>query len=85
MESLGGGWIAEEALAIALHAALAARGLEEGLRLAVTHSGDSDSTGAIAGNLLGLLHPGETLAHPWRARLEGGDLVERLAAGLAGP
>src|SRR5690554_4371725 len=56
VESLGGGWVAEEALAIALYAALAGRDLEDGLRIAVTHSGDSDSTGAIAGNMLGLIY-----------------------------
>ena len=52
-ERLGGGWVAEEALAIAVCAALAAENLGDGLRLAVNHSGDSDSTGAICGNILG--------------------------------
>jgi len=53
VESLGGGWVAEEALAIAVYAALAAPNFEEALVLAVNHGGDSDSTGAICGNLLG--------------------------------
>src|SRR5262249_30856958 len=30
--------------------------LQEGVLLAANHGGDSDSTGSIAGNLLGLLH-----------------------------
>ncbi len=56
VETLGQGWIAEEALAIGLYCALAAgEDVEKGLRLAVNHGGDSDSTGAIAGNLLGAL------------------------------
>ena len=50
----GPGWVAEEALAVA---ALCARrhggDAEWALRAAVTHSGDSDSTGAICGHLLG--------------------------------
>lgn len=70
VETLGGGWIAEEALAIALYAALATENLEDGLRVAVLHSGDSDSTGAIAGNLLGLLYPEETLRHDWGSEIE---------------
>ncbi len=66
MESLGGGWIAEEALAMAVYAALSYPESDEvlsALTLAVTHSGDSDSTGAICGNILGALH-GETALPP---------------------
>jgi ADP-ribosylglycohydrolase len=62
VELLGGGWIAEEALAIGVYCALAYPEPDQfldALALAVTHSGDSDSTGAICGNLLGVLH-GET-------------------------
>ncbi|MBL4767694.1 MAG: ADP-ribosylglycohydrolase family protein, partial [Rhodobacteraceae bacterium] len=82
VETLGGGWIAEEALSIALYAVLAARDLEEGLRIAVTHSGDSDSTGAIAGNLLGLLYPEQVMNHRWRAQIECPDVIDRLARDL---
>ena len=79
VESLGGGWTAEEALGIALYAVLASSSFEEGLRIATTHAGDSDSTGAIAGNLLGLLYPQEVIAHPWRREIECADLIDRLA------
>jgi ADP-ribosylglycohydrolase len=66
VEQLGGGWVAEEALAIGVYAALAYREPEQfldALALAVTHSGDSDSTGSICGNILGALH-GETALPP---------------------
>lgn len=66
VEGLGAGWVAEEALAIAVYAALARPRPDEfldALSLAVTHSGDSDSTGSICGNLLGALH-GETALPP---------------------
>ncbi len=66
VESLGGGWVAEEALAIAVYAALTAPAPEQfldALETAVTHSGDSDSTGAICGNILGAWH-GETVLPP---------------------
>ena len=51
---LGEGWVGEEALAIALYCALKYKGdFERALCLAVNHSGDSDSTGAICGNIQG--------------------------------
>jgi ADP-ribosylglycohydrolase len=59
VESLGEAWVAEEALAIALYAALVypeAHQVREALALSVTHSGDSDSTGSICGNILGAAH-----------------------------
>jgi len=82
VETLGAGWVAEEALAIAIYAGLASRNFQEGLSIAVTHSGDSDSTGAIAGNLLGLLYPEQVLAHPWRRQIECADLIQRMATDL---
>src|SRR6185312_7352084 len=50
IETLGGGWVGEEALAIGLCCALVAPDVRAGLLLAVNHGGDSDSTGSIAGN-----------------------------------
>lgn len=78
VESLGGGWTAEEALSIALYACLTGTSFEEALAIAVTHSGDSDSTGAIAGNMLGLLDPAAVLRHRWAEIVEGSDLITRL-------
>ncbi|GAA4861610.1 ADP-ribosylglycohydrolase family protein [Kitasatospora terrestris] len=77
VEELGEGWVAEEALAIGLYCALVAEDVRSGLLLAVNHSGDSDSTGSICGNLLGALH-GETALPPELvAELEGrGTLLE---------
>jgi ADP-ribosylglycohydrolase len=80
--SLGEGWVAEEALAIALFCALAAPDFESALRLAVNHGGDSDSTGAIAGNLLGAAL-GEAVIPPrWLAELELREEIERVAGEL---
>ena len=78
VESLGGGWTAEEALSIALYACLVGKSFEESLAIAVTHGGDSDSTGAIAGNMLGLLDPAAVLRHRWAEIVEGGDIISRL-------
>ena len=82
VESLGKGWVAEEALSIALYACLATKNLDSGLQCAIIHSGDSDSTGAIAGNLLGVLYPYEVFAHPLLHNLGGRNIIEQLAVDL---
>lgn len=84
VERLGRGWIAEEALAISLFCALRATGFVHGVRLAVNHSGDSDSTGAIAGNLLGLMYGVADIPDHWLAELELRDEIERTAHRLHG-
>jgi len=81
--SLGEGWIAEEALAIALYAALAAPDFTSGVLLAVNHDGDSDSTGAIAGNVLGALHGVDNVPRKWLSALELGTEIAAIADDLA--
>ncbi|HHX45055.1 MAG TPA: ADP-ribosylglycohydrolase family protein [Chloroflexi bacterium] len=83
VERLGAGWVAEEALAIALFAALATEDFEAGVVLAVNHGGDSDSTGAIAGNILGALLGPEAIPSRWLDALELRDEIASLAHALA--
>lgn len=83
MESLGQGWVAEEALAIAVYCSLAAPTVRDALLLAVNHGGDSDSTGAITGNILGTLHGAEALPSDWLEELELRDVVRTVAEDLA--
>ncbi len=83
IETLGGGWVGEEALAIGLCCALVAPDVRSGLELAVNHSGDSDSTGSIAGNLLGALHGVDALPADLLGQLEGRALIETVAGDLA--
>ncbi|MFD0471738.1 ADP-ribosylglycohydrolase family protein [Nonomuraea thailandensis] len=83
VESLGGAWVAEEALAIGVYCALAEPAVDRALLLSVNHSGDSDSTGSVCGNLLGALHGAAPLPAAWLGPLEGRDTIERLAAELA--
>ncbi|MFF7259037.1 ADP-ribosylglycohydrolase family protein [Streptomyces sp. NPDC008159] len=71
VESLGQGWVAEEALAMGVYCALATHSVSEALLLAVNHSGDSDSTGSICGNLLGAHYGDHGLPHDWLAATEG--------------
>jgi len=91
---LGGGWVAEEALAVALCCALTAEdahaagtpvdeAFRAGLLLAVNHSGDSDSTGAICGNVLGARFGEGCLPAEWLSDLEAADLITTVADDLA--
>ena len=79
VEKLGGAWVGDEALAIAIYAALTARDLRSGLLVAVNHSGDSDSTGAIAGNLLGALQGIGAVPDDLLAELELRPVITALA------
>jgi ADP-ribosylglycohydrolase len=86
VEELGAGWVAEEALAIGLYCALAypsPDSARDALLLAVNHSGDSDSTGSICGNLVGTLHGESVLPAAWVAEVEGRETILRLADDLA--
>jgi ADP-ribosylglycohydrolase len=80
---LGEGWVAEEALAIALYAALAAPDFTTGALIAVNHSGDSDSTGAMAGNLMGALRGIDNIPRRWLSALELGSAIAAIADDLA--
>ncbi len=80
---LGGGWVGEEALAIALYCAIVERDdWESAVLAAVNHSGDSDSTGCITGAILGSLHGVEALPQPWIAELESASGIRAVAHDL---
>ncbi len=83
IEALGGGWVAEEALAIALFCALSAENFQVGVLRAVNHGGDSDSTGLLAGTLLGLVYGLDAIPVEWLEELEGRDIITELAADAA--
>jgi len=82
IDRLGAGWIAEEALALSIYCTLVAGSFREGVMLAVNHGGDSDSTGAIAGNLLGCMHGMGGIPQEWLEELELRDVIEELATDL---
>ncbi|WTI79879.1 ADP-ribosylglycohydrolase family protein [Streptomyces sp. NBC_00726] len=85
VESLGQGWVAEEALAIAVYCALVLPGADqvaEALLLSVNHSGDSDSTGAVCGNLLGAHHGDTRLPPHWLVLTEGRGVIAEVADDL---
>ena len=83
VQTLGAGWIGSEALAIGLYCALVAGDdFARGVRLAVNHSGDSDSTGSITGNLMGVLLGAKSIPPEWLAALELGDVIRQVASDL---
>ena len=80
---LGKGWVAEEALAIAVYCALCHSGnAGNALRLAVNHDGDSDSTGAICGNIMGAHLGTEAFPRKWRKKLQLEHLISDIASQL---
>jgi ADP-ribosylglycohydrolase/protein-tyrosine phosphatase len=70
VETLGGGWVGEEALAIALYAALSANSFVEAVLIGTNHSGDSDSTASIAGQLWGAIDGLGGIPHEWVTNLD---------------
>lgn len=86
VEQLGGGWVAEEALAIGVYCALAHQtDFAAGVRLAVNHSGDSDSTGCITGAILGAINGVEAIPDQWLLELELRDVITTMADDLFAP
>lgn len=80
IHKLGEGWVAEEALVIAVYCCLRyPDDFSKCLIASVNHKGDSDSTGAIAGNILGAWLGYEALENKWKENLELSDTILRLA------
>lgn len=83
IESIGGGWTGEEALAIALYCSVRHfENFEEALIAAVNHAGDSDSTGAITGNILGAAVGYETIPQFFLDDLELHNVILHMADDL---
>lgn len=83
IEALGEGWVGDEALYIAIYCAVKYENdLDAALIAAVNHSGDSDSTGAIAGNILGAHLGYEAISEKWKKNLELHDVILEIADDL---
>ncbi|SDQ75040.1 type VII secretion system-associated protein [Actinopolyspora saharensis] len=80
-QQLGGGWVGEEALGIAVHAAMThPDSFADAVLLAVNHSGDSDSTASVCGNIMGAALSAESIPPEWVRALELRETIERIAA-----
>lgn len=83
IHQLGEGWVAEETLAIAVFCALKyADDFEKAIVASVNHNGDSDSTGAVTGNILGALLGYDALPSFWLRDLELRDIILEVAEDL---
>lgn len=82
-DELGGGWVAEETVAIAIYCALTHfENFERTMIAAVNHAGDSDSTGAVAGNLLGAATGYDAIPQFYKDDLELHDVILHIADDL---
>ena len=80
---LGQGWVGEEALAIAVYAAARHAGnFSEVIIAAANHDGDSNSTAAICGNIVGALLGYSAISEEWTYDLELHDLILEIAKDL---
>ncbi len=92
IRQLGEGWVAEEAWAVALFCSVRhIDSVKDALIAAVNHDGDSDSTGSIAGNIMGAIYGYKSLleqnlccpaGHKFEETLELHDLILALADDL---
>lgn len=82
---IGEGWVAEETVAIALFCVMRhIRDFEGCLVAAVNHDGDSDSTGAVAGNIIGAILGYTGIPEKFRNNLELLKPILSIADDLAG-
>ncbi|MBI5299652.1 MAG: ADP-ribosylglycohydrolase family protein, partial [Deltaproteobacteria bacterium] len=80
---LGGGWVAEEAVAGALYAVLSTPNFEEAVLRAANTNGDSDSLAAIAGGIAGALYGLHAIPEKWVEGVENGETLLTLGGDLA--
>lgn len=83
IRQLGGGWVGDEALDIALYCALKYENdFEKAIVAAVNRDGDSDSTGAITGNILGAYQGLKGIPEKYLKNLELMTLLNTMAEDL---
>ena len=76
---LGEGWNGDEAWAIALYCVVRHIGsIEDAIIAAVNHDGDSDSTGAVCGNIMGAIYGYEAMKHKRLFCQQGKELEKTL-------
>lgn len=85
IRQLGEGWVAEETIAIALFSVMRhIDSFEHCVVCAVNHDGDSDSTGAVAGNIIGAILGYDAIPDKYKKNLEIAEAILSVADDLAG-
>lgn len=83
IHELGEGWVAEETLAIAVYCALKYENdFEKAVVVSVNHNGDSDSTGAVTGNIMGAYLGMNAIPEKFLENLELKDVISEIAEDL---
>ena len=83
IEAIGEGWVAEETLAIAVYCAVKYfDNFEKAIIASVNHRGDSDSTGAVTGNILGAVVGYDAIPEFFKTDLELHDVILHVADDL---
>ena len=83
IEAIGEGWVAEETLAIAVYCAVKYfDNFEKAIIASVNHKGDSDSTGAVTGNILGAVVGYDAIPEFFNTDLELHDVILHVADDL---
>ena len=83
IKTLGEGWVAEETLAIAIYCAMKyPNDFDKAIITSVNHSGDSDSTGIITGNIMGAYLGLNAIPQKYTEKLELKDIILEVADDL---
>lgn len=81
---LGEGWVGEETLAIAIYCSLKYQNdFSKAIQVSVNHRGDSDSTGAVTGNIIGAWIGFDAIDKKWIDNLEMTDVISEIAEDLS--
>lgn len=80
---IGEGWVAEETLAIALYSCLKYDNFTDAIICSINHDGDSDSTGSVAGNIMGLIVGYENIDSYYKESIELSNIILEVADDLS--
>ncbi len=84
INELGEGWVAEETFAIAIYSCLKySDNFKDAIVCSINHDGDSDSTGSVAGNIMGAYLGYEKIPFEYKNNIELKNEILELANDLA--